>query len=370
MISKITDRIETYFSKCDSTNLELCSTDIAVLCHSLFKLKIKFKTIPIPSLFSNLVSEDIKNNRIDKSHVLSIVKYMRLNEYSDEKLVDAIKSLIEVDSNKFSFIECAHYLAFFANVSLYDTSVFHILADQRASKLLQLDSTNLSNPQKLRSKDLARFLWSVSLVNHKLDQNLITCICKHIQSLMSTDFVNYPHFLLDCLKSLIIMGIYPENILLNLLNSEKLLKLLIASKRDKVALDLYFILESMAIERPSIKFSKRAFLYSIAKQPDKSIKIECRTRPQLLKFRQLINQNQIQVKTNPQISYVLAHIGIASILVNGTSLEVIDQTVKVANCPQHFNGLMQIKLRQMDKTNISYKLIYDFKDLEMFLKSI
>ncbi len=369
MLSKIIDQIDDYFSKNNSNSIQLKSTDIAVLCHYLFKLKVKLKTKSIYNLFSQIVVDDIKNNRINKSYVLSIVKYMRLNDYSDEKFVEALKSFIKVHSNKFSFLECAHYLAFFANVSVYETEVYHYLVDERSSKLLEVDSIKLSNGEKLRSKDLARFLWSVSLMNHKLSQNLITSICKHVESLMATDFVYYPHFLLDCLKSLIIMEIYPQNILLKALNSKKFIELFSVSKRDKLALDLYFILESIAIERPSLKLERRTLLYSIAKQPNKSIKIESRNRPQLLKFFNLIKSKQ-NMEISVDLNYIFSHFGIASLLVKGISLEIIDQTLIIGNSSQHLNGLMRTKLRQLDKRNISYQLICNSEDLEKFFNSL
>jgi hypothetical protein len=292
---------------------------------------------------------------------------MRLNDYSDEKFVEALKSFIKVHSNKFLFLECAHYLAFFANVSIYETEVYRYLVDERSSKLLEVDSIELSNGEKLRSKDLARFLWSVSLMNHKLSQNLMTSICKHVESLMATDFVYYPHFLLDCLKSLIIMEIYPQNILLKALNSRKFIELFSVSKRDKLALDLYFILESIAIERPSLKLERRTLLYSIAKEPNKNIKIECRNRPQLLKFSNLIKS---KLNISVDINYIFSHFGIASILIKGISLEIIDQTLIIGNSSQHLNGLMQTKLRQLDKRNISYQLIRNSEDLEKFFNSL
>jgi len=163
------------------------------------------------------------------------------------------------------------------------------------------------------------------------------------------------------------MEIYPQNILLKALNSRKFIELFSVSKRDKLSLDLYFILESIAIERPSLKLERRTLLYSIAKEPNKNIKIECRNRPQLLKFSNLIKS---KLNISVDINYIFSHFGIASILVKGISLEIIDQTLIIGNSSQHLNGLMRTKLRQLDKRNISYQLIRNSEDLEKFFNSL
>jgi hypothetical protein len=165
------------------------------------------------------------------------------------------------------------------------------------------------------------------------------------------------------------MEIYPQNILLKALNSKKFIELFSVSKRDKLALDLYFILESIAIERPSLKLERRTLLYSIAKQPNKSIKIESRNRPQLLKFFNLVKNKQ-NMEISVDLNYIFSHFGIASLLVKGISLEIIDQTLIIGNSSQHLNGLMRTKLRQLDKRNISYQLICNSEDLEKFFNSL
>ena len=370
LITKIIERTEDWFlNKCPNDE-QLCATDIAVLCHSLFRLKIKFKSNIVSEILLNSVTEEIKANRLNKTHVLSIVKYMRFIESNDSKLVDAIKSFIEINFNKFSFTECAHYLAYFANLSLYEQNIFHLLADQRSEPLLTTKSSE-KNINSIRSKDLARFLWSVSSVNHKLNENTINSVVANIESLLKTDFISYPHFLIDCLKSLIILGIYPQKLLTESLNSRQFVKLISKSERNKVSKDLYFILESIAIERPNFKLERRTLIYSLAKELTHNIGQESKIRKKLSYYLDFINSNQkcCETELRPKLFYSLQHIGIASILFKGMSLEVIDSTVDV-NGSKHLNGLISTKIRQMTAKNIPHFLIYNLDDLKHVLSSL
>ncbi|XP_054159553.1 uncharacterized protein LOC128957765 [Oppia nitens] len=377
LLSKIIDKLENYFLyEWSPDDQPLTATDIAVMCLSLFRLKVMFKNSAVLSLFADIVGKDIRENQLSKSHVLSIVKYMRLNRFDDSNLIQTIRQYITNNWKQFSFTECANYLAFFASLSIYDREMYQLIADERAVQLLKITTTTADTKNKeIRSKDLSRFLWSVSWVNHRLNDQLVEYILKHMENLISADFQTYPHYLIDSLKSLIILNIYPENILRQTLDSKLWLRQYSASERHKVAKDLYFILESIAIEKPELKFERRNQLLLIAKEIKHYISQELKIRPKLEEYYHWLkdNKNNNNDKYDPQLSYQLSHIGIASILLNDISLEIIDQSVAITQQQQQqqLNGLMATKLRQLSTKNIPYRTVIQIKRyIEVHVKQI
>lgn len=359
LLSKIIDKIEESLS--DSELLpELSSEDIAVLCHTLFRLKIRLPSKTSLQTTVNMVCKDIADSRLHRSHVLSIVKFWRLNQVCDPKAIEAITEFLRNNSNNFSFTECAHFLAFYSNHNHYEQNIFELLTE-RTRILLQ------SNQTHFRSKDLARFLWSVSWVSHRVEDEIIDLIMRQMEAIIDTDFVKYPNFLIDCFKSLIILNRYPTQLLVPILNSLKWLKILSNAERNKVPKDLYFILESLAIERPEIELKRKALLYSLSKEINHNLSQELKQRTLMSECLRLLKSHAFSddSQQRPRIAYCLPHIGIASIVFNDFSFEVIDSTVILTN--NRINGLMATKLRQLLRKNIKHLLIYDSNDLKQFI---
>ena len=364
LLSKITVKIEEIFSDEDLTREKFCSEDIAVICHSLFRLRIKLRSKTSLTTIVNTVYKDIINNRLNKAYVLSIVKYWRLLEIYDQRSVEAINQFISNNSNNMSLTECAHYLAFYANFSHYEPTIFSLLAE-RTHQFLNDSQTSF------RTKDLARFLWSMSSVNHKLEEETIELIVKRIETMIDTDFVKYPHFLIDCFKSLIILGTYPSQLLVRVFDSTKWHKILSNAERNKVAKDIYFILESVAIERPDIIFKRKSLLYSLSRELKHNANQELKERIQLAKYLKLMTSDAMNahLKEKPRIEHCLPHIGIASIVFKEISFEIIDPTVTLTNDSRHIKGLMATKIRQMLRKNIAHNLIYVYNDTKLNLSS-
>ena len=355
LLDKLINKIQVNF---DEFKNKINSSDLAVLCLSLFRLKYKFRTSFLFEEISKFVQNDIKSSKLEQYHVVSLIKFMRQNHHYNQDFIDSIVIYIKNNYEKFTFLLCAHFLAFFANLSYYQIDTLKLLVDIHASKLLKS-----STP--IRSKDISRFLWSLAHLNYDLPDEIKPFIITRLNPLLSDDFKKYPHFLIDSLKSLVIMGIYEKDLFEKVLNSKGFLNAIKDSERDKVSSDLYFILESISIECPSISLKLRSMLYSQAKILSRNIHTDIQ-RPILKMFVNELKENQ---EFKGKIGYALQHIKIASIFLDDISYEIIDSFTCLRNI-ERFNGLMKTKLRQMKILDKNYQLIKSNDDLTKLFKKV
>lgn len=231
---------------------ELSFEEWVIVCHCFFKLKIKMPN----SILDAICELTLKNfDSTDTYCIITILKAMRYAQFWNDTLWDKLASFVFLNAKKFNFIECAHFLASFSNIRFYDQLAFTAV-EKRGVKLI---SNELNNEDKNyfevhgsirpRIKDIARFLWALSHVNHPCSLSSLT-IFVDVHNKMSEDFDNNPHILVDYLVSLSVYGVYPEKIL-SLVFNKSFVQKCCDLKKAKPLHQLYYLSNSVKIEFPS-----------------------------------------------------------------------------------------------------------------------
>lgn len=306
-------QLETAFVK-NSANINL--TEWGIICTALFKMKTKIK---LEQLLQSIVN-NIKSNIwiIDKFDLISMLKVLRQSLYYEETFFRLLEDYVKKEYFNFTVAECVHIIATFANVGWYDDDTFRCLEVQ----VLKHFENNLPD---IRLKDISKFLWALSHVNHKCQtENFYPIVIKMIKKFNKISIKNY-HYLIDCAHSLIILDYYDKDILNNILSID-FIKLM-SSSRNKPFHQLYFIDRSIRIEVPSFQNTHLPNdIYSkVHNLPLKSVLKDMTERYGYQDLLQILKIYCCE-KELYQCLFILPHIAISSICLEA---EIIDNTVRL-----------------------------------------
>lgn len=332
--------------------------ELCIFCQTLYRLKLKVESHKVLDYITEcLIQEGGSSKTVSPSYLLTVVKYFRQIGYKNEKFLLYVSRYIDDHHEKFTknFTLCSHYLTLYANFKMFDQKVFDILAVQGGLKLME------SSTENMRLKDLARLLWCVGTfgTEDKIVPHMIDAALSKLEVLSDDEFIQFPHQLLDCISSCIMMNCYPVQLIENTFSSSTILKAIKSSKRAKIHRMLLFILESIGIEAPQIEIKNRCTLNSLCDRHQIDEAKELMRRP--LMRTEFESQLKNCGPLKPIIYYPLPHINIASIGFNDQVIEVVDDSIAISLLKKEsdskdefygYSGLFKTKIRQLNVKGI------------------
>jgi hypothetical protein len=328
--------------------------ELSILCESLFKLKITLDDASVSLIVEEVMKKQTKEEA-DNYSLVALSKLLRISHTFSENNIQSIANQVLNKIENFNFTELCHILALFANFTYYDTNLTDIMFKKG---LVYLEEAAESDLIEIRCKDVSRFWWSIACLNLPLQD--LNYIINLVTSKISSQFYTYPHTLIDYFKSLILIGYYPLTLVDSFLNDLKFIEKLIASKREKVRTDLYFVLESIKIEHPYFELKIDSRVNKLARCPAKNnFKMLNRT-----KFFNLV-YSSLQKKDKTEIVYPLDHFTLPSLSNNGQLYEILDSYVCLRNVPYQPSGLLNCKIRQMCIKGVKFQVIKSLAQLDL-----
>ena len=329
--------------------------DLQQLLHCCFRLKLSFDAIHLNNQLSPFLQS---NKNLSTELLFSMSKLCRLSDCNCPPLTTRLQELVENSAHTMQFSRLAAFLGYFANSALYFPKAFasaERCAHQHLQQSLQIEDMNQLR-KHTRSKDIAKLLWSFAFVNHRLNdsyhffQQVEFVMFKKLES----DFLDYPHHLLDCIKSMILLGHLPLEIVSQAFLNAEFVHQLACSPRFKTRSDLYFILNSLQIEHSAQWFERFPLLAQLSKPLNQRLSVELNKRPLYQKLKEYLIQKLNEDPQNLQYVYPLSHINISSLRIKSNNRTTFYELLDESNClhvpkASRSNGLVTTKLRQMRK---------------------
>lgn len=223
--------------------------ELAVLCSSLFKLKIKVSDDAFLDTVAQCTTRALTSGE-DRFDVISVLKFLRLCEYRSSELLEALSRYVSTHAGEMVVVECAHFLAAFASVAEYDSRAFGCLED-RVSSLLSAVAPAESSPRlhpslMPRLKDVAKVLWAFAAVSHSPKRETLQSAAQFLEQRFASEADLY--YILDALQSLICLDYFPWD-LVDKATSSTVQRWASCERRTKAAQRLDFVMASAQLTR-------------------------------------------------------------------------------------------------------------------------
>jgi hypothetical protein len=188
--------------------------DACILANTVYKTSTKSLH---PSIIKHIrkVFEDNFHVIINDPAVLvCFVKFYRQFSVFDYELLEKLSSNIDVWASNFTVR--AHVLALFAEAKFYNTKATGTLVNLGLQEMKNSSKPVRSNSKYLRAKDVARFLWAISvlggnLTSEEIENVVWPWIFKQLNE--TNEYYKKPSLMLDTLLSLSILGYYSAELI-------------------------------------------------------------------------------------------------------------------------------------------------------------
>lgn len=335
--------------------------ELAVLCSSLFKLKIRVSN----DAFLHVVSQHTARAlalREDRFDILATLKFLRLCEHYSADVLKNLASYVADHSQELVVTECAHMLAAFSSVAVYDRGTFERLEDSvvsllRARSSSKRDSSRLHPSLRPRVKDVAKVLWAFAAVNHSAKSESLQVAVQFLEQNFTSNRDLY--HLLDALQSLICLDCYPWS-LIDRATSPSAERAVSFDGKKKTTLRLAFVAASAQLMRGT---PLTAMLPSSREQPprrdgfgdlvavfgERRLRASCllphiriagvafAVCPQSLRVSPVLDVADVRRRKTPAGNYESRIV----------SVELLDDSVLVRNSGGRLRGVMAVKVRQL-----------------------
>ncbi|XP_013792530.1 uncharacterized protein LOC106476415 [Limulus polyphemus] len=337
------DLMQKLLAKTEIMCKNIAKNEWGIICQALFKTKTQITSSTLLHYIAEVTANSLED--IDRFSLVSILKALRHAQFYHKQLILKIQDYISRNIKSFNFVECVHFMAMFSNINVYCEDTFFYLEKQAVDTLkreLEMAPSKRKDPHRLkmhpservRVKDLARFLWSVSHVHHVMHTpNLFHTIYQIIDNkLTEGDYIKDPHSLLDSLQSLAVIEQFPGVFLKEVFKGsfiQRLQKL----KKKKPFHQLFFLHHTLLIEQPNFcaKYLCNEPPGTYGESLSKSLFKEIQERPYLDNLMVILKACGIG-EEKFRCSYCLPHIPIA-----GIELVVEDQNTSTSSSlkPSH-----------------------------------
>lgn len=223
--------------------------ELAVLCNSLFKLKIKVVDNAYLNTAARCTVRALMSGE-DRFDIIAVLKFLRLCEYRSAELLEGLSCYVSTHSREMAVVECAHILAAFASVADYDSHAFSCLEDQVYSLL---STVNLGEPSSRlhpslmpRLKDVSKVLWAFAAVSHSPKKETLQSAAQFLERRFASEADLY--YVLDSLQSLICLDYFPWD-LIDKATSAKMQHWASSERRTKAAQRFNFVMASAQLTR-------------------------------------------------------------------------------------------------------------------------
>ncbi|CAH0552133.1 unnamed protein product [Brassicogethes aeneus] len=348
---------------------ELDVHQLCIICNSFFKTSTKLS----PKVL-NLTKKFISNNLEvlkDPALFVAFIKVLRQNKDQTEELLTNISCAIFFNKTLqlYSFTAICHILALYSDFLYYDEKLFeHFVRlglDQISNEPKKIKAYD--NMDTVRNKDINRFIWSLANVNYQnLTQDHIeTIIVKKIfQRIDKGDFLGSPDLLIEMLLSLWILNYRSYDMLSYVLTQTNIIKIRESASPVKQRLNL--LLSCIYLEDPKLfqnlnldpsMFTTYKADLQIKKRQDLQRVFNCLN---LIAKTHEINRFEL-VSQVPHLN-IVGIAGYKKKIYKMLHVEVLDDHTSVKNTDSLPIGLMELKLRLLDKTEEGL-VIVDSKEI-------
>ncbi|XP_017781425.1 PREDICTED: uncharacterized protein LOC108566167 [Nicrophorus vespilloides] len=333
---------------------ELTVNELSIICNSTFKCSTRIKN----EAFCVKIIDTINNNLDilkDTRIFVTLIKTLRHNRAQNESILSTISCAMLFNSTyeHYDFTTMCHVLALFSDYSYYDENILNLFKD-KAVEELTCDVVKKSNfSDKIRAKDIKRFLWAYSNLGYKLDKRLIKDVFIKImvKKIGDKDYDDEPETLLDCILYLWIMEYQAFELVPYCFSNDKITQIKKSKTKSKDKLNM--LLSCMQLENLSLfkelQLKPQSFQYY-------NIKKQLSYRPNLERVYGILKELSDSVELNKfEYECQIPHVQIVGItgykknIYKSVFIEVFDDYVCVKNKIDYASGLMQLKLRLLDK---------------------
>lgn len=235
--------------------------EAAILCSSLFKLKIKILDGAFLSTIAQHTSGALKLSK-DRFDIIAALKFLRLCEHYNADLLENLARYAIDHCQELVAVECAHMLAAFSSVAAYDKGMFECL-EHRVASILGTHTQSATDLSRLhpslqpRLKDVAKVLWTFAAVSHRAENQFLQASVRFLEHHFTSHKDLY--HVLDALQSLICLNCFPWD-LIDRARSPSAERAVLFGGRKKAAQRLAFVTASVQLARgdalPATRFGR------------------------------------------------------------------------------------------------------------------
>lgn len=207
--------------------------ELAIVCNGFFKLKSGISDPAVLDLVARQ-AEKLMTSTKDRFDLVAILKFFRLSQYYNKEFLTKLSDYAVSHCGSFNVTECAHFLAAYSCVNVYEQNVFCNVTS-RAFSCLKL-ALEGSAPTDFRAhpadvprvKDVAKLLWALANVGHEIHEEHSATSVRFIKANLSPNVITH---VVDALQSLVCLGVYPRDLIRQVCSSGTERKLARMSKR-------------------------------------------------------------------------------------------------------------------------------------------
>lgn len=224
--------------------------EMAIVCSSLFKLKIKVLDEAFLNNIARHTSGALKSSK-DRFDIIATLKFLRLCQHYNADLLENVARYAIDHCQELVVVECAHMLAAFSSVAVYDKRTFECL-EHRVASILGAQTQSMTNLSRLhpslqpRLKDVAKVLWAFAAVSHCAKKQSLQVSVQFLEQQFTSHKDLY--HVLDALQSLICLNCFPWD-LIDRATSPSAERAVLCSGKKKATLRLAFVAASAQLAR-------------------------------------------------------------------------------------------------------------------------
>lgn len=340
--------------------------ELAVLCSSLFKLKIRVSDDAFLRIVAQRTAHALASHE-DRFDIVASLKFLRLCEHYSADVLEKLASYVAGHSRELVVTECAHMLAAFASVAAYNGATFECLEDRVVSLLCECTSSKhnsyrLHPSLRPRLKDVAKVLWAFAAVNHSARRESLQAAVQFLKQNFTSSKDLY--HILDALQSLICLDCYPWD-LIDRVTSPSAERAVSLDGKKKAVLRLVFIAASAQLARgtpltPKLTGNREqlpqrsGFGELVAVFGERRLRAGCilphiriagvafTVCPRSLRASPVLDVADLQ-QQKTAVGNSKAHF---------VSVELLDDSVLVRDGGGHLRGVMAVKVRQLQALGV------------------
>ncbi|XP_060536151.1 uncharacterized protein LOC132708060 [Cylas formicarius] len=354
----------------------LTKEELCIVCNSSFKTSTKMQNKYFLEKIRNFICDNL-NLLKDPQIFVTFVKTIRHNRGQEDDFLETISCAVIFNKTYYcySFPAVGHLLALYSDHLYYDEKILRLFANQGIEQLKGCEYTSKYEyfEEQPRSKDIKRFLWALSNLNFKLSRNDIERVImpQIIVRVDNGEFLDDPSILVEIILYLWIMQYKAHNLIDMALTNNSVT--IIRGEKSLAKERLNLLLTCMY-------FEDRKLFDSIKLRHERgneyNMNIQLQKRPLLNRvFDNLKNVygNSIdRFQFVCQVPYVniIGIRGFRNKVYKAVNIEVLDEYTCMKNSDHLPTGLMDLKLRILDKCDeglivIIKEDIEEFSDIEL-----
>ncbi|KAL1513784.1 hypothetical protein ABEB36_003148 [Hypothenemus hampei] len=356
---------------------DLTKEDLCIICNSTFKTGTKIANLLLLNKIKSYINDNL-SILSDPAIFVTFVKTLRHNRCQDDDILSTISCTMFFNRTleNYTFSALSHILALYADYLYFNEDVIREFTTKCLEQLKSMpykarDSYLTEHP---RGKDIKTFLWSLSNLNHKLSREDIENVIVPQVELRRKfgEFDKDPGTLVQILLYLWMMHYKASNLIENTLTKDVVDS--IKANRLPSEKSLNLLLTCIHYEDPQLY--QRLNLHP-EENSKYDMKFQLNKRPILKKIvgnlKSIAIKNDIdKYKVDCQVPFIniIGITGYQKKIYKTVNIEVLDDYTCLKNTDRVPTGLMQLKLRLLDRTNeglvvIDKSEVENCEDLEL-----